>query len=87
MLQKFYYQDKQDKDIFFELYTAAVLGGFLYVAGGEPTNDQRSPVNTAFRYDPRNHTWLQIANMKNKRESFNLGVLNNMLYAVGKLIQ
>ena len=66
------------------LLTVAVLGGFLYVAGGEVTNDQRSPLNTAFRFDPRTHSWLQIASMNHRRESFQLGVLNGMLYAVGR---
>ena len=64
-------------------HAVAILGGFLYVAGGESTNDQRSPLNTAFRFDPRTNSWLKIADMKNRRESFQLGVLAGMLYAVG----
>ncbi|CAH1795785.1 unnamed protein product [Owenia fusiformis] len=56
-------------------HAVATLGGFLYVAGGETTNDQRSPLATAFRYDPRNDTWLKIASMNHSRESFQLGVL------------
>lgn len=66
-------------------FAVAVLGGFLYIAGGEEMNDQQSPVSTAHRYDPRTDTWLQIANMKKRRESFQLGVLTGMLYAVGEL--
>ncbi len=66
--------------------TVAALGGFLYIAGGEETNDQRSPLNTAYRLNPRNNSWLQIASMKHRRESFQLGILNGMLYAVGQCI-
>ena len=62
---------------------AAVLGGFLYVAGGEKTNDQRSPLSSAWRYDPRKDSWLQVASMKMRRESFQLCVLGGALYAVG----
>ena len=61
-----------------------VEGGFLYVAGGEETNDQSSPCNTAYRFDPRTSTWLQIDSMKERRESFQLGMLSGMLYAVGE---
>jgi len=64
-------------------HAVAELGGFLYVAGGEETNDQRSPLNTAFRYDPRTKVWLQIGSMIQARESFQMGVLNSRLYAVG----
>ncbi|XP_064621071.1 kelch-like protein 31 [Lineus longissimus] len=64
-------------------HAVAVLGGFLYVAGGEENNDQQSPLNTAYRYDPKTDAWLKIANMKHRRESFELGVLSGMLYAIG----
>ncbi|XP_013416498.1 kelch-like protein diablo [Lingula anatina] len=64
-------------------HAVAVLSGFLYVAGGEKTNGQETPLNTAHRYDPRTDTWLQIASMKHCRESFQLGVLNGLIYAVG----
>ncbi|XP_074651691.1 kelch-like protein 31 [Tubulanus polymorphus] len=64
-------------------HAVAVLGGFIYVAGGEMTNDQRSPLNTVYRYDPRSDIWLQVASMKHQRESFQLAVLNGHLYAIG----
>ena len=62
------------------------FGGFLYIAGGERYNNSMAPLNTVFRFDPRNGAWLKIANMKNNRQSFSLAVLNNMMYAVGKRI-
>ncbi|XP_077989300.1 kelch-like protein 26 [Glandiceps talaboti] len=65
-------------------HAVAVLGGFLYVAGGRhTTNVSESPTNTAYRYDPRTDLWIEIASMKSQRESFQLGVLDGMLYAVG----
>ena len=63
----------------------ATLNGFLYVAGGETTNDQYLPLKTVCRFDPRNSSWMQVASMQNCRQSFQLGVLNGALYAVGKL--
>lgn len=68
--------------IFF--FLVAVLGGFLYVAGGERTNDHKSPENSVYRYDPRTNTWLPVASMKYKRQSFQLVALNGLLYAIGK---
>ncbi|XP_070542047.1 kelch-like protein 26 [Ptychodera flava] len=65
-------------------HAVAVLGGFLYVAGGRHTTDRTEhPTDRAHRYDPRTNSWIEIASMKNKRESFQLGVLDGMLYAVG----
>ena len=62
----------------------AVLNGFLYVAGGETTNDKCEPKKTVCRFDPRNNSWVSVASMQNCRQSFQLGVLNGALYAVGK---
>ncbi|XP_071965605.1 kelch-like protein 9 [Antedon mediterranea] len=60
------------------------LGGFLYIIGGrETTNKQDVPLKTAFRYDPRTDSWIQIADMKRARESFQVGVLDGKIYAVG----
>ena len=63
--------------ILISLIPVAVLGGFLYVAGGEETNDQRSPLNTAHRYDPRTDTWLQITSMRQARESFQVHIVTS----------
>ncbi|XP_046357185.2 kelch-like protein 20 [Haliotis rufescens] len=64
-------------------HAVAVLNGFLYLVGGEMGNDHCSPLNTAYRFDPRHGTWLQVASMKYRRESFQIGVLNGKLYSVG----
>ncbi|KAL5004783.1 hypothetical protein ScPMuIL_018239 [Solemya velum] len=64
-------------------HAVAVLGGFLYVAGGESTNDHCSPVKTVFRFDPRNKTWLQVACMNYSRQSFQMAVLHGHIYALG----
>ncbi|XP_033109755.1 kelch-like protein 20 [Anneissia japonica] len=60
------------------------LGGFLYVVGGRETTDKHdAPLKTAYRYDPRTDSWIQIADMILARESFQLGVLDGKIYAVG----
>lgn len=64
-------------------HAVAVLGGFLFVAGGEECNDQRSPLRTAWRYDPRADHWQEISPMIRARESFQLAALCGKLYAVG----
>lgn len=66
------------------LYEGVIFGGFLYIAGGERYNNSMAPLNTVFRFDPRSGAWLKVASMKHNRQSFNLAVLNNMMYAVGK---
>ena len=67
------------------MFAVAVLGGFIYVAGGESQNNMKTPINKAYRFDPRTGSWLKIADMKKARESFQLCVLTNMLYAIGKI--
>ncbi|XP_033634262.1 kelch-like protein diablo [Asterias rubens] len=65
-------------------HAAAVLGGFLYVAGGrEVLNSPDAPLKSGHRYDPRTDSWIQIADMRNARESFQMGVVDGMIYAVG----
>lgn len=66
------------------LYEGVIFGGFLYIAGGERYNNSMAPLNTVFRFDPRSGAWLKVASMKHNRQSFNLAVLNNMMYAIGK---
>ena len=55
------------------------------MVGGESSNDQRSPISSAHRFDPRTGVWLKIADMTMARESFQLCALNNLLYAIGRL--
>ncbi|XP_071503274.1 kelch-like protein 9 [Diadema antillarum] len=62
---------------------AVALGGFLYVAGGRDTTCAGAPLRSACRYDPRINSWLRIADMIKARESFQLCVLRDRIYAVG----
>ncbi|XP_072166984.1 kelch-like protein 31 isoform X2 [Diadema setosum] len=63
-------------------HAAVALGGFLYVAGGRDTTCAGTPLRSACRYDPRINSWLPIADMINARESFQLCVLRDRIYAV-----
>ncbi|XP_069478491.1 kelch-like protein 31 [Ambystoma mexicanum] len=66
---------------------AAVMDGFLYVAGGEDQNDARNhakhAVSSLSRYDPRFNTWLHLAHMQHKRTHFSLNTYNGLLFACG----
>ncbi|XP_006626338.2 kelch-like protein 32 isoform X1 [Lepisosteus oculatus] len=66
-------------------HCVAVMGDFLFVAGGEVEHatGRTCAVRTACRYDPRGNKWAEIAPMKNCREHFVLGALDQYLYAVG----
>nr|XP_039274709.1 kelch-like protein 26 [Styela clava] len=64
-------------------HAAAVLGGFLYIAGGDTGQGLTNSSNKVWRYDPWTEEWLQIASMIKARQSFQLGVLDSRLYAVG----
>ncbi|XP_039211997.1 kelch-like protein 32 isoform X1 [Crotalus tigris] len=66
-------------------HCVAVMGDFLFVAGGEveQATGRTCAVRTACRYDPRNNSWAEIAPMKNCREHFVLGTVDEFLYAVG----
>ncbi|MBZ3891599.1 Kelch-like protein 32 [Sciurus carolinensis] len=66
-------------------HCVAVMGDFLFVAGGEVehASGRTCAVRTACRYDPRSNSWAEIASMKNCREHFVLGAMDEYLYAVG----
>ncbi|KAM6967623.1 kelch-like protein 32 [Aplochiton taeniatus] len=66
-------------------HCAAVMGHFLFVAGGEVEHatGRTCAVRTACRYDPRGDRWTEVAPMKACREHFVLGALGQYLYAVG----
>ncbi|XP_065767424.1 kelch-like protein 32 isoform X1 [Muntiacus reevesi] len=66
-------------------HCVAVMGDFLFVAGGEgeQASGRTCAVRTACRYDPRSNSWAEIAPMKNCREHFVLGAMDEYLYAVG----
>ncbi|XP_061547365.1 kelch-like protein 13 isoform X3 [Phycodurus eques] len=63
----------------------ALLGGFLFIVGGQSTYDTKgkTAIDSAYRYDPRFNVWLQIASLKEKRTFFHLSALKGKLYAVG----
>ncbi|XP_054943588.1 kelch-like protein 32 isoform X2 [Physeter macrocephalus] len=66
-------------------HCVAVMGDFLFVAGGEVehASGRTCAVRTACRYDPRSNSWAEIAPMKNCREHFVLGAMDEYLYAAG----
>uniref|UniRef100_A0A8C8BSW6 BTB domain-containing protein n=1 Tax=Oncorhynchus tshawytscha TaxID=74940 RepID=A0A8C8BSW6_ONCTS len=63
----------------------ALLGGFLYIVGGQSTYDTKgkTAVDSAYLYDPRFDRWLQVASLNDKRTFFHLSTLKGKLYAVG----
>lgn len=63
----------------------ALLGGFLYIVGGQSTYDTKgkTAVDSVYRYDPRFDRWLQVASLNEKRTFFHLSALKGKLYAVG----
>ncbi|XP_030199163.1 kelch-like protein 9 [Gadus morhua] len=63
----------------------ALLGGFLFIVGGQSTYDTKgkTALDCAYRYDPRFDRWLQIASLNAKRTFFHLSALKGQLYAVG----
>ena len=66
---------------FFEFSSVAVLGNFLYVAGGYNRNKYvSSPV--FYRYDPRFRSWDNLSSMHQPRVSFSLCAVSNGLYAI-----
>ena len=46
--------------------------GMLYVAGGVSSEDRSDSTDRLLRYDPVNDTWTQLADMNNRRHSFEL---------------
>nr|XP_009933180.1 PREDICTED: kelch-like protein 13 [Opisthocomus hoazin] len=66
-------------------HCVAVVGGFLFVIGGQrkfdPTGKQ--PSNEVFRFDPRSASWLQVASMLERRTRFHADVLSDCIFAVG----
>lgn len=63
----------------------ALLGGFLFIVGGQSTYDTKgkTAIDSVYRYDPRFDKWLQIASLNEKRTFFHLSALKGKLYAVG----
>ena len=65
----------------FEFSAVAVLGNFLFVAGGY---DRRSWCSSPafYRYNPRNRSWAQLTSMNCPRVSFTLCAAEKGLYAI-----
>ncbi|TRY82837.1 hypothetical protein DNTS_022053, partial [Danionella cerebrum] len=66
-------------------HCVAVLGGFIYTAGGSSSRDNGgdSASNLLYRYDPRTNLWLKGAPMNQRRVDFYLGTMGDCLIAVG----
>ncbi|KAM3870263.1 kelch-like protein 36 [Diretmus argenteus] len=63
----------------------AVLGGFIYTAGGSLSRDNGGDAacNLLYRYDPRHNQWTKWAPMNERRVDFYLGAVGDCLIAVG----
>ncbi|KAM6946110.1 LOW QUALITY PROTEIN: kelch-like protein 36 [Aplochiton taeniatus] len=63
----------------------AVLGGFIYAAGGSSSRDNGGDAacNLLYRYDPRHNLWTKGAPMNQRRVDFYLGAVGDCLIAVG----
>eukprot|EP00066_Takifugu_rubripes_P022588 XP_011611854.1 PREDICTED: kelch-like protein 9 isoform X1 [Takifugu rubripes] len=63
----------------------ALLGGFLFIVGGQSTYDTKgkTAIDSAYRYDSRFDKWIQIASLNEKRTFFHLSALAGKLFAVG----
>ncbi|KAJ8281227.1 hypothetical protein GJAV_G00065030 [Gymnothorax javanicus] len=66
-------------------HCVAVLGGFLFAAGGSSSRDNGGDAasNLLYRYDPRSNQWVEGAPMNQRRVDFYLGALEDCLIAVG----
>ena len=58
-------------------------GGMLYVAGGVTSEDRSDSTKRLLRYDPVNDSWTQLADMNNRRHSFDLVSFRGKLIAYG----
>ncbi|MED6259333.1 Kelch-like protein 36, partial [Ataeniobius toweri] len=63
----------------------AVLGGFIFAAGGSSSRDNGGDAacNLLYRYDPRLNQWTKGAPMNQQRVDFYLGAVGESLIAVG----
>ncbi|KAK2918293.1 kelch-like protein 36 [Channa argus] len=63
----------------------AVLGGFIFAAGGSSSRDNGGDAacNLLYRYDPRHNKWTRGAPMNQRRVDFYLGAVGECLIAVG----
>ncbi|XP_055001435.1 kelch-like protein 36 [Sorex araneus] len=66
-------------------HCVAVLGGFVFIAGGSFSRDNGGDAasNLLYRYDPRCKQWIKVASMNQRRVDFYLASIGDMLVAVG----
>ncbi|XP_036045000.1 kelch-like protein 36 isoform X1 [Onychomys torridus] len=66
-------------------HCVAVLGGFIFIAGGSFSRDNGGDAasNLLYRYDPRRKQWIKVASMNQRRVDFYLASIEDMLVAVG----
>ncbi|DAC06742.1 MAG TPA: hypothetical protein D7H88_07580, partial [Candidatus Poseidoniales archaeon] len=57
--------------------------GLIYVAGGVTAEDRSDSNRRLIRYDPVNDSWTQLADMNNRRHSFELVSFRGQLIAYG----
>ncbi len=61
----------------------AAHNGMIYVAGGVTAHDRSDSTERMMRYDVANDTWSQMADMNNRRHSFDLVSFRGKLIAYG----
>ena len=61
----------------------ASFNGMIYVAGGVTAEDRSDSNRRLIRYDPLNDSWTQLADMNNRRHSFELVSFRGRLIAYG----
>lgn len=64
-------------------HEVAVLNGQLYVVGGKKYYGTGDTLNSVFRYDPLENSWVELAAMLQARCCFSLVVFQSKLYAIG----
>lgn len=66
-------------------HCVAVLGGFIFIAGGSFSRDNGGDAasNLLYRYDPRCKQWIKVASMNQRRVDFYLASIGDVLVAVG----
>uniref|UniRef100_A0A673CGQ2 Kelch-like family member 33 n=1 Tax=Sphaeramia orbicularis TaxID=375764 RepID=A0A673CGQ2_9TELE len=64
-------------------HEVAVLKGQLYVIGGKQYYGVDDTLNSTYRYDPLRNNWETLAEMRERRCSFSVVVLDGKIYAIG----
>ena len=64
-------------------HAAAVMGGKIYVTGGEAGLEDESSVNSVYVYDPQADAWAQLATMGIVRRYHASAAVGGKLYVFG----